>query len=81
MHFVSVCHFSELIAGYEKGITPNPDILCNKHVKFGHFFKHVTEQLGAEAVATGHYARNSAGQFLEHLSIADGRNGFFRAYP
>lgn len=72
MHFLSVCCFSQLVAGYENGITPNPDILCNKHIKFGHFFKYATEQLGAEAVATGHYARNSAGQFLEHLSVADG---------
>lgn len=56
-----------MVQGYEKGLTPNPDILCNKYVKFGPFFQHATERLGADAIATGHYAQNSAGQFLENL--------------
>jgi len=58
---------SQLIEGYEKGITPNPDVLCNRYVKFGHFFSHAIEHFGADAVATGHYARSSAGPFLENL--------------
>ena len=58
---------SQLIEGYEKGTTPNPDVLCNRYVKFGHFFSHAVERLGADAVATGHYARTSAGPFLENL--------------
>jgi len=58
---------SQLIEGYEKGTTPNPDVLCNRYIKFGYFFSHVTEHLGADAVATGHYARSSAGPFLENL--------------
>ncbi|XP_056878080.1 mitochondrial tRNA-specific 2-thiouridylase 1 isoform X1 [Takifugu flavidus] len=51
--------FSDLLNEYEKGRTPNPDILCNKHIKFNHFYKHAINTLGADAVATGHYARTS----------------------
>lgn len=45
------------LADYARGRTPNPDVLCNKHVKFGAFLKFAKEQ-GADFVATGHYARN-----------------------
>jgi len=50
-----------LLEGYRKGITPNPDVMCNKEIKFGLFFDKAME-LGADYVATGHYARirNSA---------------------
>ncbi len=44
------------IDGYAKGITPNPCIECNREVKFGLFLKKMKE-LGADFVATGHYAR------------------------
>lgn len=46
----------EMIAGYAKGITPNPDVLCNRHIKFGPFWKWAKEE-GADLIATGHYAR------------------------
>jgi tRNA-specific 2-thiouridylase len=62
---LSCALLSQLVEGYAKGWTPNPDILCNKFVKFGPFFRHAIEKLGADAIATGHYARNSAGNFLE----------------
>nr|XP_057933080.1 mitochondrial tRNA-specific 2-thiouridylase 1 isoform X3 [Doryrhamphus excisus] len=51
--------FSNLLKEYEKGRTPNPDILCNKHIKFNHFYKYAITNLGADAMATGHYARTS----------------------
>ncbi|XP_077356413.1 mitochondrial tRNA-specific 2-thiouridylase 1 isoform X1 [Festucalex cinctus] len=51
--------FSNLLKEYEKGRTPNPDILCNKHIKFNHFHKYAIITLGADAMATGHYARTS----------------------
>uniref|UniRef100_A0A8P4KRQ3 Mitochondrial tRNA-specific 2-thiouridylase 1 n=1 Tax=Dicentrarchus labrax TaxID=13489 RepID=A0A8P4KRQ3_DICLA len=51
--------FSNLLKEYEKGRTPNPDILCNKHIKFNHFHKYAVDTLGADAMATGHYARTS----------------------
>jgi tRNA-specific 2-thiouridylase len=45
-----------LVEGYRQGITPNPDVWCNREMKFGVFLDYALEQ-GFEAVATGHYAR------------------------
>jgi tRNA-specific 2-thiouridylase len=41
---------------YAKGRTPNPDVLCNREIKFGPFLD-IAEQLGADYIATGHYCR------------------------
>jgi len=56
---------------YEKGRTPNPDVLCNREVKFDVFLK-TALSLGAEKVATGHYARvestfNEDGKEIFHI--------------
>uniref|UniRef100_A0A6Q2YZA1 Mitochondrial tRNA-specific 2-thiouridylase 1 n=1 Tax=Esox lucius TaxID=8010 RepID=A0A6Q2YZA1_ESOLU len=51
--------FTNLLNEYEQGRTPNPDILCNKYIKFNHFYKYAINSLGADAIATGHYARTS----------------------
>ncbi|KAM5172952.1 mitochondrial tRNA-specific 2-thiouridylase 1 [Mantella aurantiaca] len=51
--------FSSFLNEYERGRTPNPDILCNKHIKFNYFLTYAIENLGADAIATGHYARTS----------------------
>lgn len=45
-----------MIAEYRAGRTPNPDIMCNKHVKFGVFFDKAMEH-GADFIATGHYVQ------------------------
>ncbi len=45
-----------MIAEYKAGRTPNPDVMCNRSVKFGGFFDWAMEQ-GADYVATGHYAQ------------------------
>ena len=45
-----------MFAEYEAGRTPNPDILCNREIKFDVFLK-AAEKLGADFVATGHYCR------------------------
>jgi tRNA-specific 2-thiouridylase len=45
-----------MIGGYKKGITPNPDVMCNKEIKFGLFLEKAL-RLGANYVATGHYVR------------------------
>ncbi len=45
-----------MIDGYKKGITPNPDVMCNKEIKFGLFLKKALE-MGADFVATGHYVK------------------------
>ncbi len=48
--------FEVFLREYAAGRTPNPDILCNKEIKFKAFLDHATH-LGAEKIATGHYAR------------------------
>jgi tRNA-specific 2-thiouridylase len=45
-----------MLAEYKKGNTPNPDVMCNKEIKFGSFLKKARE-LGADYIATGHYAQ------------------------
>ncbi|VAW45581.1 tRNA-specific 2-thiouridylase MnmA [hydrothermal vent metagenome] len=57
--------FEHFLAEYKAGRTPNPDILCNKEVKFKAFLQHALE-LGADYIATGHYAR-----------IQQDNNGFY----
>lgn len=47
-----------MFAEYEAGRTPNPDILCNREIKFDIFLKHALA-IGADYVATGHYCRRS----------------------
>ena len=46
-----------LVEGYRRGLTPNPDIVCNREMKFGAFLN-LARTEGFEAVATGHYARH-----------------------
>lgn len=48
--------FDYFLQSYQKGNTPNPDVLCNKEIKFKLFFDYALE-LGADYIATGHYAR------------------------
>jgi len=48
--------FAEFLREYQAGRTPNPDVLCNAEIKFKAFLDHAM-RLGAEAIATGHYAR------------------------
>ncbi|MDO8557410.1 MAG: tRNA 2-thiouridine(34) synthase MnmA [Candidatus Jorgensenbacteria bacterium] len=45
-----------MVDGYKRGITPNPDVMCNKYIKFGLFLKRAFA-LGADYIATGHYVR------------------------
>ncbi|TDH66342.1 uncharacterized protein CCR75_002733 [Bremia lactucae] len=47
--------FQPCLEGYEEGLTPNPDILCNREIKFKAFTEFATK-IGADYVATGHYA-------------------------
>ncbi|KRY86856.1 Mitochondrial tRNA-specific 2-thiouridylase 1, partial [Trichinella pseudospiralis] len=60
--------FTNMLNGYVAGKTPNPDILCNRLIKFDQFFSYCMQKLKVDAVATGHYARSSFGQFLENFS-------------
>jgi tRNA-specific 2-thiouridylase len=56
--------FKHFLAEYEAGHTPNPDILCNREIKFNLFMKKAIEELGGDFLATGHYARVGEGGAL-----------------
>jgi tRNA-specific 2-thiouridylase len=53
--------FQEFLSDYKKGFTPNPDILCNREIKFKVFFER-TKLLGADYLATGHYCQVQDGK-------------------
>jgi tRNA-specific 2-thiouridylase len=53
--------FEYFLSEYKKGRTPNPDILCNKYIKFDAFMKEA-KKLGADYIAMGHYARVEHGE-------------------
>ena len=61
--------FQHFLAEYAAGRTPNPDVLCNREIKFKHFLA-AARALGADAIATGHYAR---------IDVASGRKRLLRA--
>ena len=61
--------FEYFLAEYRAGRTPNPDVLCNREIKFG-VFRDYAKRLGGELLATGHYARTG---------IVDGRIALLKA--
>jgi len=58
--------FTYFLDELKKGRTPNPDIMCNKYIKFDAFVKEA-KKLGADYIATGHYARIENGRLLRAL--------------
>lgn len=62
--------FQYFLSEYEKGRTPNPDILCNKFIKFDAFYHHA-QQFNPEFIAMGHYARVSFGPPLTLMRGVD----------
>ncbi|KAG8309495.1 hypothetical protein J6590_084389 [Homalodisca vitripennis] len=64
--------FTDLIDQYQNGQTPNPDVLCNRHIKFNRFVNYAIERYEADAIATGHYAQSSFGSFLESYDKVKG---------
>ena len=64
--------FTEFLREYQAGRTPNPDVLCNAEIKFKAFLDHAM-QLGADLIATGHYARvrQTKGGLVELLKAID----------
>ena len=71
-----------MIEGYRAGLTPNPDVMCNREIKFGLFLKKALS-LGADYVATGHYVRvRSSGTSAQGVSgaLPAGRQGRSKSY-
>ncbi len=62
-----------MIAEYELGRTPNPDVMCNKYVKFGGFFDWAIGK-GADYIATGHYAKVEEKDRKYNLIAGDDKN-------
>ena len=70
--------FTYFLDELNKGRTPNPDVMCNKYIKFDAFFKKAKE-LGADYIATGHYARVIDGKLCK--AIDDNKDqSYFLAY-
>ncbi len=71
--------FAHFLAEYSAGRTPNPDVLCNREIKFRHFLD-AARALGAERIATGHYARtapSAAGWRLLRAADRDKDQSYF----
>ncbi len=71
--------FAEFLREYQAGRTPNPDVLCNAEIKFKAFLDHAMK-LGADYIATGHYARvrevNGEFQLLKALDASKDQSYF-----
>ena len=63
--------FAYFLEEYRKGRTPNPDVLCNREIKFG-VFRDYAKRLGGDLLATGHYARS--GEVDGHGALFKGRD-------
>jgi tRNA-specific 2-thiouridylase len=75
--------FAYFLEEYRAGRTPNPDVLCNREIKFGVCFDYA-RRLGADWVATGHYARVAhapAVKLLKGLDPAKDQSYFLHAMP
>ncbi|MFZ1390640.1 MAG: tRNA 2-thiouridine(34) synthase MnmA [Dokdonella sp.] len=73
--------FEHFLAEYRAGRTPNPDVLCNREIKFKTFLDHARD-LGADRIATGHYARNRLrdGQWQLLRGIDDNKDQSYFLY-
>lgn len=76
--------FQYFLDGYAAGRTPNPDILCNREIKFD-LFLHYAQRLGADYIATGHYARiqhaDGTSQLLRGADHGKDQSYFLAAVP
>lgn len=73
--------FTYFLDELKKGRTPNPDLMCNKYIKFD-LFKKEAEKLGADFIATGHYARMSSdGKLLRGVDENKDQTYFLAQVP
>ena len=72
--------FTYFLEELKKGRTPNPDLLCNKFIKFDLFIKEA-KKLGADYVATGHYARIKDGKLLRAVDLNKDQTYFLADVP
>ena len=75
--------FEHFLSEYRAGRTPNPDVLCNREIKFGVCFDYA-RRLGADLIATGHYARIGAtppAQLLKALDPTKDQSYFLHTVP
>jgi tRNA-uridine 2-sulfurtransferase len=71
--------FARFLDGYRGGVTPNPDVLCNREIKFGSFLEYAA-RLGADRIATGHYARtDGTGRLLRAADTGKDQTYFLHA--
>ncbi|MEK7620530.1 MAG: tRNA 2-thiouridine(34) synthase MnmA [Patescibacteria group bacterium] len=70
----------DMFREFEAGRTPNPDVLCNKYIKFDLFVREA-ERLGCAFVATGHYARSIEGKLFAGMDLNKDQSYFLWAMP
>lgn len=64
--------FAHFLTEYQKGRTPNPDILCNKYIKFNYFLKYAIKEKEADLIAMGHYAQTRFNKKLGEYQLIRG---------
>ncbi len=74
--------FEYFLDEYRAGRTPNPDIICNKEIKFKAFLEFAAEELGADYIATGHYAQKhfSDGHWQLHRGFDNNKDQSYFLY-
>lgn len=66
--------FKKTLNEYEKGYTPNPDVLCNKYIKFGQFLDYCKQHYNCSKIAMGHYANTKVINGIKYLTMAKDKN-------
>jgi tRNA-specific 2-thiouridylase len=74
--------FEYFLEEYKAGRTPNPDIMCNKEIKFKAFLEFAAQALGADYIATGHYVRREErdGKFVMQRGLDDNKDQSYFLY-
>jgi tRNA-uridine 2-sulfurtransferase len=70
--------FSEFLNDYKNGFTPNPDVLCNREIKFKVFYQKA-KLLGADFLATGHYCQVKSGELIKGADLNKDQTYFLYA--